>query len=877
MRGQTSLFGALLLVIVGSVRAEVSWSEVLHQPSDWYASAEARNIADTVLLFQTPEGGWPKNRNMRLLPSEEAAQRKIPEDETRPTIDNNATTGQMEFLARVQGRQPDPRYQAALERGVDYLLAAQYENGGWPQFSPLRPGYYSHITFNDDAMVNVLSLLRDASQSRPPFTTIDASRRTRAASAVEKGIACILRCQIRVDGKLTAWCAQHDEVTLAPAAARKYEHPSLSGAESAGIVRFLMGEEAPTPEVIASVHAAVAWFRAAQLQGIRVDNPPNAALPHGYDRVVVADPAAPPLWARFYEIGTNRPIFSGRDSIIRYSLAEVEPERRGGCRWYVEDPRRLVAKEYPAWARKWPAPVAGAAEFSLESVERRLNGKYPGLTRPSAVLPAGVVAAENLTYAEVDGQILQLDLYRPEGIGPHPIALILHGGGWEAGSRHMERPLAKQLAARGYITVPVSYRLGERGRFPAALRDIQTAIHWLRAHTMDLALEGQRLGVIGGSSGGQLAALLGAENDAAIRVDAVVDIDGLADFTGPELLAQQAATPSAPVRFLGGTFAENPGIWRAASALTHLSQASAPTLFLNSTAPTPILSGREAMRDQLQALGVESEIVTLPDTPHPFWLFDPWFSRVLAESDRFLRRHLTVPPPAGPTLHLAGDSTLANKKDPGYPERGWGQPFRALVHPPLGLVNHAVNGRSTKSFRDLGHWTTLLNQLKPGDWVLLEFGHNDARKDDPARYTDPTADFPANLHRYIAEIREHGANPLLATPVVRRHWSTAGKLLDDHGAYLVAVRQVAAAENVPLLDMEAATRRLLTGLGPEHSKKLFLIYAPGEHPRLPEGKNDNTHFNEEGALAVARLAAGEMRRLNLPFADALGIDQSLAK
>lgn len=877
MRAQVSRFCALLLVIAGAVRGEMIWDEVLDQPPTWYASAEACTVADTVLLFQTPAGGWPKNRNMLLTPAEEATRRKIPESETRPTIDNNATTTQLRLLALVHARQPDARYQTALERGVDYLLAAQYENGGWPQFYPLIPGYYSHITFNDDAMANVLNLLRDASQSRPPFTTIDAARRARAATAVEKGIGCILRCQIRVNGKLTAWCAQHDEVTLAPAQARKYEHPSLSGDESVGVVRFLMGEEAPTPRIIASVHAAVAWFQAAQLHGIRVEHPPNAALPQGHDLVVVADPKAPPLWARFYEIGTNRPIFSGRDSIIRYALAEVEPERRGGYHWYADKPRRLVAQEYPAWARKWPAPAAGAAEFSPESAERRLKEKYPDSTRPSAALPAGVVAAENLTYAEIDGQILQLDVYRPEGIGPHPLVLILHGGGWEAGSRHMERPLAGQLAARGYIAVPVSYRLGERGRFPAALQDIKTAIGWLRAHAVDLALEGQRLGVIGGSSGGQLAALLGAENTAALRVDAVVDLDGLADFTGPELLAQQAAKPGAPVRFLGGTFAERPGVWRAASAITHVSKASAPTLFINSTAPTPILPGREAMRDRLRTLGVESEIVTLPDTPHPFWLFNPWFSRVLDEADRFLRRHLEVPPPAGPTLHLAGDSTLANKKDPGYPERGWGQPFRALVRPPLRLVNHAVNGRSTKSFRDLGHWATLLHQLQPGDWVLLEFGHNDARKDDPTRYTDPAADFPANLRRYIAEIRAHGANPVLATPVVRRHWDKAGGLLDDHGAYLVAVRQVAAAERVPLLDMEAATRRLLTGLGPEKSRKLFLIYAPGEHPRLPEGKNDNTHFNAEGAQAVARLAAEEMKRLNLPFADALRTDQSLAK
>ncbi len=261
---------------------------------------------------------------------------------------------------------------------------------------------------------------------------------------------------------------------------------------------------------------------------------------------------------------------------------------------------------------------------------------------------------------------------------------------------------------------------------------------------------------------------------------------------------------------------------------------------------SPILPGREAMRDKLRALGIESEVVVLPDTPHPFWLFNPWFDRVFDESDRFLRRHLAVPPPAGPTLHLVGDSTMANKNDPGYPERGWGQPFRAFVQPPLRLVNHAVNGRSTKSFRDLGHWQTVLDQLRPGDWVVLEFGHNDAKQDDPARYADPATDYPANLRRFVAEVRAHGANPVLATPVVRREWSADGRLLDTHGAYLAAVRQVATEEKVPLLDLEAATRRLVTGLGPEGSKKLFLIYAPGENPRLPGGKADNTPFQRGG-------------------------------
>lgn len=168
---------------------------------------------------------------------------------------------------------------------------------------------------------------------------------------MERGLACILQCQVRVAGRLTVWCAQHDETTLAPAPARKYEHASLSGFESVGIVRFLMSLEHPSPEIVASVQAAMAWFEQAKLTGIRIDHPPAPALPHGHDRVVVADPSAPPLWARFYEIGTNRPIFGGRDGVIRYTLAEVEPERRGGYRWYGDEPADLLAQDYPRWRR----------------------------------------------------------------------------------------------------------------------------------------------------------------------------------------------------------------------------------------------------------------------------------------------------------------------------------------------------------------------------------------------------------------------------------------------------------------------------------------------------------------------------------------------
>jgi len=204
-------------------------------------------------------------------------------------------------------------------------------------------------------MVNVLRLLREVAADQEPFCWVEPTLRERAAAAVDKGIACILRCQIVVAGKKTAWCAQHDEVTFEPVPARAYEHVSLSGSESLGIVRFLMTLENPSPEIVAAIEGAVAWYEAAKLTGIRIDTPPAADLAHGHDRVVVADPSAPPLWARFYEIGTNRPIFGGRDTIIRYRLDEVEPERRGGYNWFTDEPAKLLGRDYPRWQKKQAA------------------------------------------------------------------------------------------------------------------------------------------------------------------------------------------------------------------------------------------------------------------------------------------------------------------------------------------------------------------------------------------------------------------------------------------------------------------------------------------------------------------------------------------
>ena len=340
--------------------SSVSWHTVLKQSKEWYATDEAARIADQVLLYQKENGGWEKNLDMAamLTETEKSALVKA-KGEGETTIDNNATTTQISFLAKVitaSLAKPTPpnnfsKHKAAFFKGLDYLFAAQYENGGYPQFFPLRQGYYTHITYNDDAMVNVLKLLRDIAAKKEEFLFVDEDRRTKADQAVAKGITVILKTQIAVKGEKTVWCAQHSETTLLPAPARKFEPISLSGYESVGIVEFLMSVKNPSPQIVAAVDSAVRWFEKSKIKGIKIVEKPDKSSPKGFDRIVVKDERAEPLWARFYDIETNRPIFVGRDSVNKDSLAEIEIERRSGYNYYTAAPNKLL-EDYPRWKNK---------------------------------------------------------------------------------------------------------------------------------------------------------------------------------------------------------------------------------------------------------------------------------------------------------------------------------------------------------------------------------------------------------------------------------------------------------------------------------------------------------------------------------------------
>jgi pectate lyase len=333
------------LALVGPARPATGPTKYLKKPDDWFAGAEARRIAANILSYQSDLGGWPKNTDTTAAPF--TGNRK----DLKPSFDNDATTDELRFLARVGNATRDERYRTAFLKGLDHILAAQYPTGGWPQSYPPGPKYHRHITFNDHAMVRLMEFLREVFGSEV-YAFVDARRREAARRAFDQGIQCILKCQIQVDGKPTAWCAQHDEKDFNPRPGRTYELVSISGAESVGVVRLLMSLDNPSPDVVRAVEGAVAWFEAAKLKGIRLVVRKDEKAPKGRDRVVVKDPDAPPLWARFYEIGTNRPIFSDRDGVAKHELAEIGYERRNGYAWLGIWPQRLLEQDYPAWKRQ---------------------------------------------------------------------------------------------------------------------------------------------------------------------------------------------------------------------------------------------------------------------------------------------------------------------------------------------------------------------------------------------------------------------------------------------------------------------------------------------------------------------------------------------
>jgi len=341
----------------------------LDRASDWYATPEARHIADVILSFQTPAGGWSKNQSrdgaLRVPGQPWAGDNNshfaAPGDFDTArdehwhyvgTLDNDATITELQFLARVitalPGADGQP-YRTAFARGAAYLFNAQLPNGGWPQVWPLEGGYHDAITFNDDALVHAAELMSDIASGTGDYAFVPEATRQQAAEARDRAIACILTTQVMVNGHRTVWGQQHDALTELPVAARNFEPDALSSAESASLLVYLMKLPDPSPEIVAAVHDGVNWLHEVALHDVVwTDGGDKAA-----GRRLIASPGAPDLWARYYVATTGKPIFGDRDKTLHDDVNEISVERRNGYAWFNTAPRK-VFKAYAKWSLVHP-------------------------------------------------------------------------------------------------------------------------------------------------------------------------------------------------------------------------------------------------------------------------------------------------------------------------------------------------------------------------------------------------------------------------------------------------------------------------------------------------------------------------------------------
>ena len=326
-----------------------------HEKEDFYKTEEARRIGDQVLLYQRVTGGWPKNINMsRPLTDQERVQ--VLRDKERrddSTTDNGATNMQMLYLAKLYQATQVERFKEGVLKAVEYLLSGQYENGGWPQFWPEMHGYQMHITYNDDAMVNTMNLLRAVAQQKDPYQGLaDEALRQRCMKAFDKGVECILRTQMHnKEGRLTVWCQQHYRDNYEPAPARAYELPSYCPMESAGITKLLMSLPNPDERVKQAVHAAMAWFDKYKLTGLRIQRTGPWASMDG-DTKLVEDADAEPIWGRYYDLKYCEPYVCDRDGLPRRRLEDIGHERRNGYAWFGSRPAELYPT-YDKWADRY--------------------------------------------------------------------------------------------------------------------------------------------------------------------------------------------------------------------------------------------------------------------------------------------------------------------------------------------------------------------------------------------------------------------------------------------------------------------------------------------------------------------------------------------
>ncbi|ALR32503.1 pectate lyase [Chryseobacterium sp. IHB B 17019] len=317
-------------------------------------SAQVKDtLAEKMLMYQLPIGGWSKQLSDKSVvnydaPIDKNLLKKIKSTgDDHATIDNNATSKEINILIKSYKTTKNPEYLKSAEKGIQYLLVMQYKNGGFPQYYPNSAIYRKQITYNDNAMINALTVLYNVAEGKNDFDVVDSKLKEKSKIAVQKGIECILKTQVLQKGIPSIWADQYNEITLQPDKARAFEPISLATGESVGIVKFLMMQPV-TSEIEKSIKSAVKWFKQNKIAGYSY----NVTKQDGKTVRILAEDKNSVIWARFYDINTNKPLFGDRDGSVKYNYNEVSEERRNGYSWFGDSPEKLINKEFPKWLEK---------------------------------------------------------------------------------------------------------------------------------------------------------------------------------------------------------------------------------------------------------------------------------------------------------------------------------------------------------------------------------------------------------------------------------------------------------------------------------------------------------------------------------------------
>ena len=507
-----------------------------------------------------------------------------------------------------------------------------------------------------------------------------------------------------------------------------------------------------------------------------------------------------------------------------------------------------------AWARQ--LTEAEAKQITMKSVLSGMDEWNPRLNfragqtppPPERLMLTNATLTTNVEYGVADGETLLLDACVPDGAGPFPVALMVHGGGWMAGDKLRDHlPILESLSAAQFTWFSINYRLAPRFRWPACLDDVETAIRWVKAHAAEYKGDPRRIALLGYSAGGHLVCQAATTGGDDIRVEAVVGLapptDNVADSERRGGLSPSMTNLLDRAKIIN---AESRAALAKISPINYVKPGLPPFLLIQGTADNSVPYQQSVnFQAKLKEAGVPCELIALQGAPHRLteWdKFDPQYrQKMIAWLKQTLRKKIRIV--------LVGDSTVND-------EKGWGPGFKKLLDPEkIECINWAKNGRSSKSFIKEGWWQKALAD-KP-DYVLIQFGHNDMPGKGPDRETDPATTYLQYMSRYVDEARAAGAKPILVTSMTRRHFNFAGKIESDLLPYVDSVKKLAAEKQVPLIDLHARSIAVLDQLGPKASEELDASPTSknGEPP-----KPDKTHLSSKGAEIMGKLVAEDLKQ-----------------